>query len=182
VYAVLVFSFSSTIARLCPCINHFNSLDLPHSKLHAILWVLRKRPAYGYEIVTYIMRLIGDLLGGAFCWTSGFWADLLVGEEFPKFRVDCFLTAMGSGRFFGSGFLATGVGFFSGGLIGIIFAISSSDRLSSDGSLSLAAESSPLSSPLVISINFLFVSSSFSSSLSLIVLYRHLFSSSYSSP
>jgi hypothetical protein len=58
-------------------------------------------------------------------------------------------------------------------------AISSSSRLSSDGSSSLTAESSPSSSPFVISISFLFVSSSVSISASFSWVYRHCFCSSW---
>jgi hypothetical protein len=103
---------------------------------------------------TYMIRFIGDLLdGGLFI---GFCADLFVGDFSSfMFLVVSFLIGGGSIFFLGSGFLiifSLGLGF-----IGMIIAISSSSRLSSDGSSSLAAESSPSSSPLVISISFLLV-------------------------
>lgn len=72
-------------------------------------------------------------------------------------RVVSFLMGGGSVFFFVSGFL---ISFLDFGLIGIIFAISSSSRLSSLGSLSLAPVSSPSSSPFVNSMSFLLFSNS----------------------
>jgi hypothetical protein len=85
----------------------------------------------------------------------------------------------GSGSGFFSGSFGLGIGFFGGtiyffaSLIGITEAISSSSKLSAEGSLS-DPELSPSSLPVVNDMSFLLAKSSFYKSLALKILRSHL--------
>ena len=163
----LILGVTASIASLGPSVDHLDFLETSahHSIIRILIGaVMRKENQRfnSYQIFanaidgTYKILLIGERVGferGTSCGGCLPRAEgLFSSRRLPEF----FRTS--------SGFLLLSLILFSDSLrlTGIILAISSSERLSSEGSESLQAESSPSSSPFVISISYLFVVSSFS--------------------